>query len=58
MSLFKIREVARILKVTSQTVLQLVSDRKIGSITIGKRSRIDSSDLARFLTTHRKDVEN
>lgn len=52
MPLLRIKEVAQILKVSPQTVLNLITDRKIGSILVGKRSRIDSADLARYLQTN------
>jgi excisionase family DNA binding protein len=49
MALLKTSEVARILRVSEQTVRKLIRQRKLNTIAVGRSIRIDSAALANFL---------
>lgn len=49
MAYLKLKEVATFLRVSPQTVSNLIKDRKLQAIQVGGQTRIDSADLEEFL---------
>ena len=48
-TMYDIKEVAEILKVTPRTVQQYITDKRIPAMKIGRKWRIKEDDLKEFL---------
>lgn len=48
--LFKVEEVAKMLRVSDQTIRRLIQDNELTAIKVGRQARIDSAHLSQFLT--------
>lgn len=58
MTLLKVREVADLLRVTDQTVHNLIRDKKLKAFSVGGGKRINSTDFESFLRQNSNDAES
>ncbi len=56
MNLLTVKETAASLKISISMVYRLISDGMLPCYEIGSCKRVDETDLAKFLDSHRKEV--